>query len=486
MSTSASSNSGGNGQAGNSATATPPTEMPPVTTPPSATPATATAPTATPATATPPATTPATSEVEAAPQVAPMENRRVRRIAIVFAIVLVALFLFGIVPRLKVQRQLASEVKTATAALPIVAVTKAQRPTAASTVLLPGTVEALHEAAIYARVSGYVRRWYADIGTPVRAGQVLADIDVPELQQSVLQARAQLAQMQSVLALARSNLERWRLLAADSAVTAQELQQMQQAYDAAAASVRAAEANLRGLVSMLQYTHVTAPFSGLVTARNVEYGALITTAGASSDPLTAGGSQSASATAVSAASLYRVAQTDTMRVYVTVPQPYVASIRPGLAADLIVANLGNQSFRGTIVRTAGAVDPNTRTLLAEVDVPNPGRVLLPGMYTQLRITVQRVDAPLLIPSTALVNRASGPQVIELIPGASGRGIVRLRSVQVARDYGSTMEIVSGLTDGALVATIGSQIFADGQTVRIATSATDSTAAKAAAPTVASK
>jgi multidrug efflux pump subunit AcrA (membrane-fusion protein) len=458
MSMSAPPNIGGNGQAGTAALATPPTEMPPVTTPP----------TASPAIATPPATTAAASDVEAAPPVAPMENRRVRRIAIVFAIVLVALFLVGILPRLKVQRQLAAEVKTTTAALSIVAVTAAQRPTAASTVLLPGTMEALHEAAIYARVSGYVRRWYADIGTPVRAGQVLADIDVPELQQSVLQARAQLAQMQSVLALARSNLERWRLLAADSAVTAQELQQMQQAYDAAAASVRAAEANLRGLISMLQYTQVRAPFAGLVTARNVEYGAFITTAGASSDPLTAGGSQSATATAVSAASLYRVAQTDTMRVYITVPQPYVASIHPGLAADLIVANLGNQSFRGTIVRTAGAVDPNTRTLLAEVDVPNPGRVLLPGMYTQLRITVQRVDAPLLIPSTALVSRAAGPQVIELVPGAGGRATVRLRSVQVARDYGSTMEIISGLTDGALVATIGSQILTDGQTVRIAT------------------
>ena len=470
MSTSANPNSGGNGQAGSAATATPQTETPPVTTPP----------TATRPTATPPATTPATSEVEAAPEVAPMENRRVRRIAIVFAIVLVALFLFGILPRLKLQRQLASQVKTATATLPIIAVTKAQRPTAANTVLLPGTMEALHEAAIYARVSGYVRRWYADIGTPVRAGQILADIDVPELEQSVLQARAQLAQMQSALVLARSNLERWRLLAADSAVTVQELQMMQQAYDAASASVRAAEANLRGLMSMLQYTQVRAPFGGIVTARNVEYGALITAGGASSDPLTAGGSQSASATSVAAASLYRVAQTDTMRVYISVPQPYVASIRPGLAADLIVANLGNQSFRGTIVRTAGAVDPNTRTLLAEVDVPNPGRVLLPGMYTQLRITVQRVDAPLVIPSTALVNRASGPQVIELTPGANGRATVHLRSVQVARDYGSTLEIVSGLTDGALVATIGSQILADGQTVRIATSTTDSTGVKAVA------
>jgi multidrug efflux pump subunit AcrA (membrane-fusion protein) len=474
MSMSTPPNAGGNGQSG-TATATPPTEAPPVTTPPPETRASAT-----PATAPPPTTTPAASEVEAAPEVAPMSNGRVRGIAIVFAIVLVALFLVGILPRLKVQRQLAGQVKTATAALSIVAVTKAQRPTAPNTVLLPGTMEALHEAAIYARVSGYVRRWYADIGAPVRGGQILADIDVPELQQSVLQARAQLAQMQSALVLARANLERWRLLAADSAVTVQELQMMQQAYDAAGASVRAAEANLRGLISTLQYTQVRAPFNGIVTARNVEYGALITAAGASSAPLTAGGSQFTPATNVAAASLFRVAQTDTMRVYITVPQPYVASIRPGLPADLIVANLGNRSFRGTIVRTAGAVDPNTRTLLAEVDVPNPGRALLPGMYTQLSITVQRVDAPLVIPSTALVTRSNGPQVIELTPGAGGRATVHLRSVQVARDYGSTLEIVSGLTDGALVATIGSQILADGQTVRIATSTTNSTGVKAVA------
>ena len=426
-------------------------------------------------------TAPATSEVEAAPQVAPMSNGRVRGIAIVFAIVLVVLFLVGILPRLKLQRQLATQVKTATATLPLVAVTTAMRPTAPNTVLLPGTMEALHEAAVYARASGYVRRWYADLGSRVSAGQVLADIDVPELQQSVLQARAQLAQMQSALALARSNLERWRLLAADSAVTVQELQQMEQAYLAANASVQAAEANLRGLIAMLQYTQVRAPFGGIVTARNVENGALITTAGGSSDPLTAGGSQFAAATSVSAASLYRVAQTDTMRVYITVPQPYVASIRPGLPADLLVANLGNQTFRGTVVRTAGAVDPNTRTLLAEVDVPNPGRVLLPGMYTQLRVTVQRVDAPLVIPSTSLVNRAAGPQVIELTPTANGRATAHLRSVQVARDYGSTLEIVSGLGDGALVATIGSVILAEGQTVRIATSTPrDSTAGKTVA------
>jgi multidrug efflux pump subunit AcrA (membrane-fusion protein) len=403
------------------------------------------------------------------------------RLGIVAAVVLIGLLVLGILPRRSLQKQLNAEVVSATSALPIIAVSKAQRPTAPNTFLLPGTMEALHEAALYARVSGYVRRWYADLGTPVGVGQVLADIDVPELQQSVLQARAQLAQMQSTLVLARSNLERYRLLAADSAVTAQEYQMMQQAYEAAAANVRAAEAYLRGLMSTLQYTQVRAPFAGIVTARNVETGALITAGGASSSPLTAGGSQFTSPASVAAASLFRVAQTDTMRVYVSIPQLYVASIRTGQPADLVITNLNNQAFRGTIVRTAGAVDQTTRTLLAEVDVPNPGRILLPGMYAQVRITVDRVNAPLVIPSTALVSRANGPQVIEVIPGANGRATVHLRSVQVARDYGATLEIVSGLTDGSMVATIGTQIFTDGQTVRIATSTTDSTGAKAVAP-----
>jgi multidrug efflux pump subunit AcrA (membrane-fusion protein) len=415
-----------------------------------------------------------------------MANHRVLRLGIVGAIVLVGLLIVGILPRRSLQKQLTTQVTSAATALPIVAVAKAQRPTAPSTVMLPGTMEALHEGAVYARVPGYVRRWYADLGTPVRAGQILADIDVPELQQNVLQARAQLAQMQSALVLARSNLERYRMLAVDSAVTAQQLQMMQQAYDAALANVRAAEAYLRGLISMLQYAQVRAPFTGIVTARNVENGALITAAGASSAPLTAGGSQFTPASSVAAASLFRVAQTDTMRVYISVPQLYVASIRAGLPADLVIANLNNQAFRGTIVRTAGAVDPSTRTLLAEVDVPNPGRVLLPGMYAQLRITVERVNAPLVIPSTALVNRASGPQVIELIPAANGRATVRLRDVQVARDYGATLEIVSGLTEGSLVATIGTQILANGQTVSIGTSAPDSTGVKAVASAKAGK
>jgi multidrug efflux pump subunit AcrA (membrane-fusion protein) len=417
--------------------------------------------------------------VESAPPVVPVRTRLVLRLAIVGSIVLIALLVYGIVPRTKLQHQLAADVVASGDALVVVTAFAAQHPTTPNTLVLPGTMEALHETAVYARVAGYVRRFHADLGTMVRAGQLLAEIDAPELEQQVLQARAQLAQMQSALALARSNYERWRMLAADSAVTTQELQQMEQAYEAAAASVRAAEANLRALLSMLQYSRVTAPFAGVVVARNVDNGSLISATGASSTPLTAGGSGFSSPTTVSAASLFRLAQTDTMRVYVGVPQLYLSSIQPGLAADVHIDDLGGRVFRGTVVRTARSIDVTTRSLLVEVDVPNAARLLVPGMNARVSITLQRVGAPLVIPSTALVVRTGGPQVMQLVRLAGDTAIVRFHDVQVARDNGSSVEIVSGLADSAMVASIGTQILTEGQRVRIARPANDSTGSTAA-------
>jgi membrane fusion protein (multidrug efflux system) len=417
---------------------------------------------------------PSQAGADAAPPVKPVATRYVVRIGVAAAIALAGLFLAGLLPRRSQQRLIAAEVTSAAAALPVVAVATAQRPSGSGSLLLPGTMEALHESALYARASGYVRRWYADIGTTVRAGQLLAEIDVPELEQNVLQARAHVAQMQSALVLAQANLARWRLLAADSAVTEQELQQMQQTYDAASASVRAAEANLRALLLMQRYTRIAAPFAGVVVARNVDDGAFITASGASSTPLTAGGSELATATAVAAASLFRVAQTDTMRVYISVPQPYLASVTAGLGADLLVQDLPGRAFRGTVARTAGAVDPSTRTLLVEVDVPNPDRALLPGMYAQVRIQLAQADPPIVLPSTALLFRSAGPQVIEVRPAGDSAATVHFRSVEVGRDYGSTIEILSGVSEGEKVATIGSQVLAEGQRVRIAGGAGDST------------
>jgi multidrug efflux pump subunit AcrA (membrane-fusion protein) len=408
----------------------------------------------------------AQGEVEAAPPVAPVRTKVVTRLAIVGAIVLVALLALGILPRTRLQRQLAANVVASTDVLTAVTPATALRPTAPNTVVLPGVMEALHEASVYARAAGYVRRWHADLGAVVRPGQLLAEIDAPELEQQVLQARAQLAQMQSALALARANLERWRLLAADSAVTIQALQQMEQAYEAAVASVAAADANLRALVSMLDYTRVTSPFGGVVVARNVDNGTLISATGASSTPLAAGGSAYSSASTVAAASLFRIAQTDTMRVYIGVPQLYLASIKSGLTADVHIDDLGGRVFRGTVVRNAQSIDVTTRSLLVEVDVPNEQHLMVPGMNARVSITVQRVGAPLVIPSTALVVRTAGPQVMQLVPSVGDTAVVHFQNVEVARDNGSTVEIISGLADRAMVASIGTQLLTEGQRVRV--------------------
>lgn len=181
----------------------------------------------------------------------------------------------------------------------------------------------------------------------------------------------------------------------------------------------------------------------------------------------------ASPTTIAAASLFRISQTDTMRVYVSIPQVFAPSIFTGLVADVLVDDLSGRSFRGTVVRTARAIDATTHTLLTEVDVPNAERVLLPGMNAHVQIALRRVGAPLVIPSTALVVRTGPPQVMELVPSGNGTATVHFRNVQVGRDNGSTIEIISGLTDSAMVATIGTQVLTEGQRVSVPPAASDS-------------
>src|SRR2546423_1498743 len=234
------------------------------------------------------------TEVGAAPRVHPMQGRRLLIIGIGIVVGLLVLLLVTIVPRRAVQHELRAEAAARDSA-PVVQVTTVHRAAPGSELTLPGTIQALHEGAIYARVPGYVRRWYADIGSVVRAGQVLADIDAPELEQNVQQAQSQLEQTRAALGLAKADLERWRVLARDSAVTGQELDQKKAAYDAALANTGAMEANVRRLAQTRQYTRVTAPFPGVVTARNIDIGSLITAAGATSAPVAAGGASTAGA-----------------------------------------------------------------------------------------------------------------------------------------------------------------------------------------------
>jgi RND family efflux transporter MFP subunit len=323
-------------------------------------------------------------------------------------------------------------------------------------------VQPLHESAIYARVGGYVRRWNADIGQLVRQGTVLAEIDAPELEQNVQQARSQVQMNQAALQLAKADLARWTSLERDSAVTSQELDQKRAAYASSQANTAAAEANLRRLVDTRGFTRVVAPFTGVVTARNVDVGSLISATGATSAPV-AGGNVSAAS-----GSMFRISQTDTVRTYITVPSTYATSIRPGLEAQVDVQGLAGRHFTGRVVRTSASLDAATRTMLAEVDIPNRDFAILPGMYAQVSLSFPRVSPPILVPASALVIRSAGPQVM-VVEGANGaqdgRGTVRLRSVQVGRDYGSTVEVLDGLIDGATIVTNPNADLGDGMRVR---------------------
>ena len=405
---------------------------------------------------------PSRGDVDAAPDVRPMEGRRMAVIAAGVGVALLLLLAVTMVPRHSVRQELLAEAAARDSA-PVVQVTTVHRAASGSELTLPGTIQALHEGAIYARVPGYVRHWYADIGTVVRAGQVLADIDAPELEQNVQQARSQLEQTRAALGLARADLERWRVLARDSAATGQELDQKRAAHDAAVANTGAMEANLRRLAQTRQYTRVTAPFAGVVTARNVDIGSLITAAGATSAPVSASG-----APGIGSGTLFRVAQTDTVRLYITVPEAYATSITPGLEANVEVQGIAARSFTGHVARTSRSLDAASRTLLTEVDIANRDFALLPGMYAQAKLHFPRVTPPLLLPSSSLVIRSSGPQVMVVERAADGRSaVIRLRSVQVARDYGSTVEIASGVIDGVTVVLNPNADLVDGAKVRVA-------------------
>ena len=401
------------------------------------------------------------ADVGSAPPVEPMSGRRLGIIAGVSAAILLALLVATIVPKRSVSQELRAEAAGRDSA-PVVQVTTVHRAESGSTLSLPSTIQALHESAVYARVGGYVKRWYADIGSVVHAGQTLVEIDAPELQQEVQQARSQVSQAKAALGLAKADLDRWRALARDSAVTGQELDQKRAAFDASTANTAATEANLRRLEQMGQYTRVVAPFTGVVTARNIDIGSLITAGGATNTPVVAGGGA-----AVASGSLYRIAETDTVRTYLTVPEAYATSIRPGLPAIITVQGIPARRFTGVVARTSNSLDVTSRTLLTEVDVPNRDFALLPGMYAKAELTFARVTPPLVLPANALLVRSSGVQVVEVIPGRSGQdATIHFRRVQLARDYGATVEIADGVSEGTVVILNPNAELTDGARVRV--------------------
>jgi RND family efflux transporter MFP subunit len=363
---------------------------------------------------------------------------------------LLALLLAGIVPRLKEQAALKAEAKAVETSLPKVPVVAVQRASATTNLVLPGTTRGYQETAIYPRTNGYVKRYLVEIGQPVKAGELLVEIETPDVDKQLgqtigilSQSHANLGQARANLELARVSMERWQKLVQHNAVSKQEADTYRLQFEARQADVVAAEAtikanqeNVRRLKYLQSFQKITAPFNGVVTARNVDVGALVTDGtGAASE-----------GTVFSSKELFRVAQTHILRVYSNVPQTYVASIQVGQTAQVIVRDLPQHAFLGKVVRTAGAVDPASRTLLTEVDVANPDHVLLPGMYAEVKFDMLRAAPPLLVPGSALIVRGDGQYVA--VVGQDH--VIQFRQIGLGRDYGKEIEIVSGLEDKDIV------------------------------------
>ena len=368
-------------------------------------------------------------------------------------LLIAAAFLGGYIPLKKRESVILNQAREQEEALPRVDVMEVGRSTSKSDLELPGNIQAVTEAPILARADGYVKTRMVDIGDRVRSGQPLAEIEAPELDQQVLQARANLQQTTAALdqalanqrqgkanmELARVTADRWKTLAGKGVVSRQENDQYQAQYQAqvanldslekavaaARSNVAAAEANVSRLNEVQSYRVVKAPFDGIITLRNVDVGALVN----------AGNTL-----------LYRVAQMNVLRTYVNVPQSNSDSIHVGQTAQLTVSNLPGRKFAGTVARTANSLDPNSRTMLVEVQVQNKDRVLLPGMYALVDLSSPRANPPVLLPGDALIVRADGTEVAVVRPDHT----IHLQRIQVGRDYGDKLEIVSGLQPGDLV------------------------------------
>jgi len=333
-----------------------------------------------------------------------------------------------------------------TAAIPAatetpVTVVRPQRPDASQNVTFPGNVQAFVETPIYARTAGYLTKWYVDIGGKVQEGQLLALIDTPEVDQQLRQAQAAQLQAEANLDLAKTTADRWQNLLKADGVSQQEVDQNVSAYKARQADLQAAVANVDRLKYLQSFQRVTAPFAGVITARNVDIGALITN----------GNSQQ----------LFKLAQTNIVRVYVNTPEAYGGDMQPGVPAELHVAEFVNRTFLGKVVRTAGAIDPASRTLLTEVDVPNPKGEIMPGAYAEVGFHFKGDSQALVIPSNTLIFRSAGSQVAVV-----ENGHAHLSKVTIGRDFGASLEIVSGLRDSDDVIVNPPDSLSDGQVVAV--------------------
>jgi RND family efflux transporter MFP subunit len=338
---------------------------------------------------------------------------------------------------------------TEAAATPTVAVVNPSASSPTDELVLPGTARAFTDAPIYARASGYLKKWYVDIGSKVTAGQVLAEIETPELDQQLRQARAELENARATMDMARTTADRWQSLLKRDAVSRQETDEKVSDYNARKAIVDSNGANVKRLEDLQAFQKITAPFEGVITARNTDIGALIDAG--------AGGQ---------ARELFRLAAINKLRVFVSVPQAYAQAARPGTPTAITLEENPGKVYRGTLARTSGALDPSARTMLSEVEMDNPTGAVLPGAYVVVRLRVGLETRGLTIPANTLLFRAEGLRVAVVRDGRA-----ELVPVKIGRDYGRSVEVVEGLqpTDAVILDPADSLV--SGAAVRVRPSAT---------------
>jgi RND family efflux transporter MFP subunit len=394
----------------------------------------------------------ATSQDEAAtPEVS---RSSLVTLVVVVLIVAVASAVFGIVRRVHANNELVRY--TDTNAAPPVSLAQPVFEKDAREIVLPGNIQAFTLAPIYARTTGYVKSWSHDIGSHVRKGELLAVIETPELDQQLAQAKADLATAQSNAALAKLTADRYRGLIAQNAVSQQDTDNAVALLEARNTEVNSAQANVHRLEELQSFERIVAPFDGVITARNLDIGQLVTPAGSTTTP--------GSGTVSGSKEIFDLSSIGTLRVFINVPQIYAPDAKNGVTATLTLPQYPGRIFHGKLVRSSGAVDPATRTLLAEVDVDNRSGELLPGSYAEVHLNVSTNVPALIVPVSALILEPDGLHVATV--DATNHAHIVL--VTEGRDSGSTMEILSGLAPGQSIIANPPDSLTDGELVRVVT------------------
>lgn len=369
-------------------------------------------------------------------------SHRARLALIVLGIVLAALAALGILQRVHAQHELSEN--TDRNAVPIVAVLIPKAAPADQSLTLPGTVTSWQDAQIYARTTGYVAKWYVDIGARVKKGQRLADLDTPDVDNELLQGQAQMRTDEANEKLAKITADRYETLVKQGLVALQTGDQYTAQLNADIATVEADRANVAKLENMEQFKYITAPFDGVITQRNLDVGALVDAGSTGSN-------------------LFVIADTSKLRVFIDVPESYARGVRIGMPATVTLSSYGTKPFPGNVARTADALDPDTRTLRTEIDVDNAGQALVPGVYANVKLALATATHDFIVPANTLLFRSEGLRIA--LVDAQQR--VHLQPVTLGRDFGNTLEVTSGLDARDRIILNPADSLHEGEPVRVA-------------------